>query len=64
MAAYMGELRPALRPVTQLLLGTGMCLGEAGGPQARDLRLGNGGAQPAVEDGKPDEAIRAVFIPP
>lgn len=63
IASYMAELRPAFRPVMQLLLGTGMRLGEAEGLRVSDLRLGNGEARAMVGEGKTDESVRAVFIP-
>lgn len=61
--SYFASVRPAFRPLLQTLLGTGIRLGEAEGLRVSDLRLGNGEARAMIEDGKTDEALRAVFIP-
>lgn len=63
IVSYFASVRPAFRPLLQTLLGTGIRLGEAEGLRVSDLRLGNGEARAMIEDGKTDEALRAVFIP-
>lgn len=62
ITAYMAELRPAFRPLQQLLLGTGMRLGEAEDLRATDLRL-SGDARAEIRQGKTKESVRSVFVP-
>jgi integrase len=63
IAAYMAALRRPFRPLFQLLVGTGMRLGEAESLEVKDLRLGNGEMRALIEDAKTASGIRAVFIP-
>lgn len=61
--AYISALRPAFRPLMNLLIGTGMRLGEAEALRVSDLRLGNGEARAEVKDAKTASGIRSVFVP-
>ena len=60
---YMAALRASFRPVFQLLIGTGIRIGEAEVLRACDLRLALGEARALVEDSKSPAGVRAVFIP-
>lgn len=60
---YMAALRGSFRPLFQLLIGTGMRIGEAEALRACDLRLGQGEARALIEDAKSPAGVRAVFIP-
>lgn len=60
---YMAALRPAFRPLFELLVGTGMRLGEAENLRVCDLRFEDGEARASVEDAKTPTGIRSVFLP-
>lgn len=62
--AYMAAVRGPFRPLFQLLLGTGMRLGEAEALRVADLRFGNDEARAQIREAKTDEGVRVVFIPP
>ena len=61
---YMAALRGPFRPLFQLLVGSGMRLGEAEALRACDLRFGSDGARALVQDAKTPAGNRAVFLPP
>jgi len=63
LASYMATLRPAFRVQMQLLVGTGMRLGETEALRVRDLRLSDGDRRAMVEDSKTTEGVRSVFLP-
>ena len=61
---YLGAVRPPLRPLFELLVGTGMRLGEVLALRVCDLRFGAGETRALVEDAKSPAGVRAVFVPP
>lgn len=63
LIGYMAALRRPFRPLFQLLVGSGMRLGEAEGLQVADLRFGSDGARALVADAKTPAGSRAVFLP-
>lgn len=63
LADYLDTLRPAFRPQMELLLGTGMRLGESEKLRVCDLRLGKEDKRAMVEDSKTANGVRTVFIP-
>ncbi|MFH1764905.1 MAG: site-specific integrase [Gemmatimonadota bacterium] len=63
LASYMASLRPAFRTQQQLLVGTGMRLGESEALRACDLRLGNDDSRAMVTDSKTSAGVRTVFVP-
>ncbi len=63
LAAYMAALRRPFRPLFQLLVGSGMRLGEAEGLRVSDLRFGDDGTRALIEDAKTLSGVRAVFLP-
>jgi integrase len=63
LAPYMAHLRPDYRTMMQLLIGTGMRLGEAEGLRVCDLRGRDDGMRASIEDAKTAESIRDVFVP-
>lgn len=63
VTTYMATLRPAFRPKMQLLVGTGMRLGESEGLRVCDLRFGNGDSRAMIEDSKTSTGVRTVFVP-
>jgi len=60
---YMATVRQPFRPLFQLLVGTGMRLGEAEGLRVCDLRFGKDGARALIEESKTAEGVRPVFVP-
>ncbi len=60
---YMASLRKRFRPLFQLLLGTGMRLGEAENLTVHDLRFGPDGTRVLVRDAKTPSGVRPVFAP-
>ena len=63
LAPYMANLRRHFRPLFQLLLGSGMRLGEAEALRVCDLRLGGSEARAQVRDSKSEAGVRSVFLP-
>lgn len=61
---YLAAVRPRLRPLFELLVGTGMRLGEVLALRVCDLRFGAGETRALVEDAKSPAGVRAVFVPP
>lgn len=59
----MAALRRPFQPLFQLLIGSGMRIGEAEALRVCDLRLGDGESRALVEDSKSPAGIRAVFLP-
>jgi integrase len=57
-------VRPQLRPLFELLVGTGMRLGEVLALRVCDLRFGTGETRALVEDAKSAAGVRAVFVRP
>lgn len=60
---YMASIRAPFRPLMQLLVGTGLRLGEAEGLRVCDLRFGDREARALVEDAKTPNGVRPVFVP-
>lgn len=60
---YMAALRPAFRPLFELLVGTGMRLGEAEGLRLCDLSFEDGEARASIEDAETPTGIRSVPLP-
>jgi integrase len=63
LASYMAALRPAFRVQQQLLVGTGLRLGESEVLRICDLRLGDGDSRAMVTDSKTSAGVRTVFLP-
>ena len=63
LASYMAALRAAFRVQMQLLVGTGMRLGESEGLRVCDLRLGEDDSRAMIEDSKTEAGVRTVFVP-
>jgi integrase len=61
---YFAAVRKPFRPIFELLLGTGMRLGEAEALRVCDLKLGDGEARALVNDAKTADGVRPVFVPP
>ena len=61
---YLAAVRPRLRPLFELLVGTGMRLGEVLALRVCDVRFGAGETRALVEDAKSPAGVRAVFVPP
>ncbi len=61
---YFAAVRKPFRPIFELLLGTGMRLGEAEGLRVCDLKLADGEARALVTDAKTADGVRPVFVPP
>jgi len=64
LEVYLAAVRPRLRPLFELLVGTGMRLGEVLALRVCDLRFGAGETRALVEDAKSTAGVRAVFVPP
>jgi integrase len=64
LALYLAAVRPRLRPLFELLVGSGLRLGEALALRVADLRFGAREARALVEDAKSTAGVRAVFLPP
>lgn len=60
---YMAALRPAFRPLFELLVGTGLRLGEAENLRVRDLRFEDDEARASIEDAKTPTGTRSIFLP-
>jgi integrase len=60
---YMAALRPPFRPIHQLLIGSGMRLGEAESLRVCDLRIGNHENRAIIEDAKTVSGRRAAYLP-
>ena len=63
LASYMAALRPRFRLQMQVLLASGMRLGESEGLRGCDLRLGEGDNRAMITKGKTVAAVRTVFLP-
>ncbi len=63
LAPYMANLRRQFRPLFQLLVGSGMRLGEAEALRVCDLRMGGSEARAQIRDSKTESGVRNVFIP-
>ena len=63
LASYMAALRPAFRVQMQLLVATGMRLGESEGLLVCDLKLGLNDGRAMIEDSKTSAGVRVVFVP-
>ena len=61
---YFAALRAPFRPFFDLLVDTGMRLGEVEALRVADLRIGDQEGRALVEDAKTPEGVRTVFIPP
>ncbi len=64
LEVYLAAVRPRLRPLFELLVGTGMRLGEVLALRVCDLRFGAGETRALIEDAKSPAGVRAVFVPP
>ncbi|MHC4710448.1 MAG: tyrosine-type recombinase/integrase [Planctomycetota bacterium] len=60
---YMAALRQPFRPLFQLLIGSGMRLGEAESLRACDLRLGDDENRAIIEHSKTVSGRRVAFLP-
>lgn len=60
---YMAHLRSPFRPLFQLLLGTGMRLGEAEESRICDCLFSDDEARIQVGDSKTSSGVRVVFVP-
>ncbi len=63
LAPYMASVRRQFRPLFQLLVGSGMRLGEAEALRVCDLRMGGSEARAQIRDSKTESGVRNVFIP-
>lgn len=63
VAAYMANLRRPFRPLMQLLIGTGMRLGEAEEVRACDVKSSPQETRVLIEDSKTPEGVRPIFVP-
>jgi integrase len=63
MRLYMAHLRGPFRVMMQLLVGTGLRLGEAEALLVRDLRFGGDGTRVTIHRSKTAAGIRRVFVP-
>jgi integrase len=61
---YLAAVRPRLRPLFELLVGTGMRLGEVLALRVCDVRFGTGETRALIEDAKSPAGVRPVFVPP
>ena len=64
LATYMAVVRRPFRPLFQLLVGTGMRLGEGEALRVCDLRIAEDEGRALVQDAKTTSGVRAVFLPP
>ena len=60
---YMAALRRPFRPLIELLVFTGMRLGEAESLRVCDLRFGSKETRALIEDAKTETGVRPVFVP-
>ena len=63
LAGYMAALRPAFRAQMQLLVATGMRLGESESLRVCDLRFGDGDSRAMIENSKTSAGVRTAFVP-
>ena len=63
LAPYMAVVRSRFRLIFQILVGSGMRLGEVEELRVCDLRLGGKEARALVDDAKSPSGVRAVFLP-
>ncbi len=63
VALYVAGLRPAFRSQMQLLLTTGMRLGESEATRVCDIRFGSDGCRILLSDSKTTAGLRPVFVP-
>ncbi len=63
VAAYMANLRPAFRPLMQMLVGTGIRLGEAENLRVCDVRFSGDACEASVEDSKTPNGVRVISVP-
>jgi integrase len=63
LAAYMALLRRPFRAQMQLLVGTGMRLGESEGLRVCDLRFEDEDRRALITDAKTPTGVRPVFVP-
>ena len=63
LTPYMANLRRQFRTLFQLLVGSGMRLGEAEALRVCDLRMGGSEARAQIRDSKTESGVRNVFIP-
>lgn len=63
LRVYMATVRAKFRPLFQLLVGSGMRLGEAESLRVCDLRLGKDESRALIEDSKTPSGRRATFLP-
>ncbi len=61
---YMAALRRPFRSQFELLLGTGMRLGETEGTRVCDIKFGRGECRILLTDAKTPTGVRPVFVPP
>ncbi len=64
LAAYMAALRRLFRPIMQLLVGTGMRIGEGEALRMCDHRFGSTENRVSVRSSKTQSGVRSVFVPP
>jgi len=64
LALYLAAIRPEPRPLMELLVGSGLRLGEALALRVADLRFGTGEARALIDDAKSPAGVRAVFLAP
>jgi len=62
-SAEMAALRQPFRPIFELLIGSGMRLGEAESLRVCDLRLGDHENRALIEDSKTVSGRRAAYLP-
>ena len=60
---YMAAVRRPFRPIFQLLIGTGIRLGEAEALRACDLKFETDGTRALLGESKTPEGVRPVFVP-
>lgn len=63
MRLYMAHLRGPFRVLMQLLVGTGMRLGEAESLHVRDINLGDDATRIGIRESKTAAGVRHVFVP-
>lgn len=63
LTVYMAALRSSFRPLFQLLVGSGVRLGEGESLRVCDLRFGKHEARALIEDSKSPSGVRPVFVP-
>lgn len=63
LAAYMAALRRPFRPQFELLVATGMRLGETESLRPCDMKFGGGECRALLRDAKTPAGVRAVYVP-